>query len=143
MRNASGLPVNLCMFFVNAAPAENATAVCSFSLTAHTFCITPSFSCKGHYSSLSQVLSIECLDAPALPAFFHFLNYYQRVSTADGTRNSAGGLLFISGRPAYSSYTGEKPENRSRKDPARIDLFSSKTLYRCAKIRSTPADNGE
>ncbi|CRL44599.1 hypothetical protein SGGMMB4_01781 [Sodalis glossinidius str. 'morsitans'] len=37
----------------------------------------------------------------------------------------------------------EKPKNLSDEDPVRIDLFSSKTLYRCAKIRSTPADNGE
>ena len=80
---------------------------------------------------------------PSPARLFQFLLYRKGVSIADGARNGADDRLFISGRPAYSPYTGEKPENRSRKDPARIDLFSSKTLYRCAKIRSTPADNGE
>ncbi|WP_210448634.1 hypothetical protein, partial [Pantoea ananatis] len=72
-----------------------------------------------------------------------FLLYRQGVSGADCARNGAGRLLFVFGRPGYSPYTGEKPENRSDEDPVWIDLFSSKILYRCAKIRYTPAENGD
>jgi len=90
-----------------------------------------------------QVSSVECLEAPALFAFFRFSFTGSGLASMTALETAPGACFLF---PADQIILPMREKSR-KTDPLRIrrgSIYSHRKLfYKCAKIRYTSADNGD